>query len=92
MYTFYGNYYVSLCVYIVKSDYLCVYIVICDYLCLFLINVLLSHIIFDRLHCYEVTLVKKYKPFLQKKETKIFDENRLTRKLIPSQRKKARAF
>ena len=31
MYTFYGNYYVYLCVYIVMSDYLCVYIVMCDY-------------------------------------------------------------
>ena len=49
MYTFYGNYYVYLCVYIVMGDYLCVfvhiyaylciYIVMCDYLCLFLINV-----------------------------------------------------
>ena len=49
MYTFYGNYYVYLCVYIVISDYLCVfmciyvhlcvYIVMGDYLCLFLINV-----------------------------------------------------
>ena len=38
MYTFYGNYYVYLCVYIVMSDYLCVYIVMCDYLCLFLIK------------------------------------------------------
>ena len=39
MYTFYGNYYVYLCVYIVMSDYLCVYIVMRDYLCLFLTNV-----------------------------------------------------
>ena len=31
MYTFYGNCYVYLCVYIVMSDYLCVYIVMCDY-------------------------------------------------------------
>ena len=38
MYTFYGNYYVHLCVYIVMSDYLCVYTVMYDYLCLFLIN------------------------------------------------------
>ena len=48
MYTFYGNYYVYLCVYIVMSDYLCVFIciyaylcvykVMCDYSCLFLIN------------------------------------------------------
>ena len=31
MYTFYGNYYVYLCVYIVISDYLYVYIVMRDY-------------------------------------------------------------
>ena len=41
MYTFYGNYYVYLCVYIVMSDYLCVYIVMRDYLYLFLINVII---------------------------------------------------
>ena len=29
---------VSLCVYVVMSDYLCVYIVMCDYLCLILIK------------------------------------------------------
>ena len=34
MYTFYGNYYVYLCVYIVMSDCLCVYIIMHDYLCL----------------------------------------------------------
>ena len=39
MYTFYDNYCVYLCVYIVMGDYLCVYIVMDDYLCLFLINV-----------------------------------------------------
>ena len=39
MNTFYGNYYLYLCVYVVIRDYLCVYIVIGDYLCLFLINV-----------------------------------------------------
>ena len=38
MYTFYGNYFVYLCVYIVMSDYLYAYIVMCDYLCLFLIK------------------------------------------------------
>ena len=32
MYTFYDNYYVYLCVYIVMHDYLCVYIVMCGYL------------------------------------------------------------
>ena len=49
MHTFYGNYYMYLCVYIVMGDYLCiftciyvnlcVYIVMVDYLCLFSINV-----------------------------------------------------
>ena len=39
MYTFYSNYYVYLCAYIVMGDYLCVYIAMCDYLCLFSINV-----------------------------------------------------
>ena len=49
MHTFYGNYYVCSCVYIVMGDYLCVfvciYVYLCvyiamgDYLCLFLINV-----------------------------------------------------
>ena len=34
MYTFYGNYYVYLCVYIVMNYYLCVYIIMHDYLCL----------------------------------------------------------
>ena len=37
MYTFYGNYYVYLCVYIVMSDYLCVYIVMRDYLCVYIL-------------------------------------------------------
>ena len=41
MYTFYGNYYVYLCVYIVMCDYLCVHIVMRDYLFLFLINVII---------------------------------------------------
>ena len=49
---------------------------------------LLSHIIF-KLHCYEVTLVKKCnKPSLQKSETKIFDQKRFHKKLVPSQREK----
>ena len=39
MYTFYGNYYVYLYVYIVMSDYLCAYILMGDYLCLFLTDV-----------------------------------------------------
>ena len=38
MYTFYGNYYVYLCVYIVMSDCLCVYVLMGYHLCLFLIN------------------------------------------------------
>ena len=50
---------------------------------------LLSHIIIERLHCYEVTLVKKYKKtLLQKIETKIFDQKRFHKKLVPSQREK----
>ena len=52
------------------------------------IEQLFSHIIFDWLHCSEVTLVKKYKPSLQKKGTKIFDERRSTKKPVPSQREK----
>ena len=49
---------------------------------------LLSHIIF-KLHCYEVTLVKKCnKPSLQKSETKIFDQKRFHKKLVPSQQEK----
>ena len=36
MYTFYGNYFVHLCVYIAMSDHLYVYIVMRDYLCLLL--------------------------------------------------------
>ena len=31
MYTFYGNEYVYLCVYIVMCDYLCAYLVMSDY-------------------------------------------------------------
>ena len=32
MYTFYGNYYVYLCVYIVMRDYLCLFLINCDYI------------------------------------------------------------
>ena len=47
---------------------------------------LLFHIIFELLHCYEVTFVKKYnKPLFQKSETKIFDLKRFHKKLVPSQ-------
>ena len=47
---------------------------------------LLSHITFEPLHCYEVTLVKKYnKPLFQKSQTKTFDLKRLHKKLVPSQ-------
>ena len=50
---------------------------------------LLSQIIFERLHCYEVTLVKKYnKTLFKKSETKIFDQKRFHKKLVPSQREK----
>ena len=42
---------------------------------------LLSHIMLERLHCYEVTLVNKYyKPLLQKSETRIFDQTRFHKK------------
>ena len=44
---------------------------------------LLYNIIFGRLHCYEVTLVKKCdKPLLQKSGTKIFDQNRFIKNLL----------
>ena len=50
---------------------------------------LLSHIIFERLHCGEVTLVKKdNKTLLQKTETKIFDQQRFHKKLVSSQQEK----
>ena len=50
---------------------------------------LLSHMIFERLHCCKVTLVKKYnKPLLQKSETKIFDQKRFHKRLVPSQLEK----
>ena len=42
MYTFYGNYFVYLCVYIVMSDYLYVYIVMRDYLCLYIFTICLK--------------------------------------------------
>ena len=49
----------------------------------------LSHIISERLHCYEVTLVKRYnKSLLQKSETKTFDQKRFQKKLVPSQQEK----
>ena len=49
----------------------------------------LSHIIFEQLHSYEVTLVKKYnKPLLQKSEIKVFDQKRFHKKLVPSNEKK----
>ena len=50
---------------------------------------LLSNIIFRWLHCYGVTLVKKYKkPLLQKCETKNFKQKRFHKKLVQSQREK----
>ena len=36
MHTFYGNYYVYLCVYIALGDYLCVFMCIYVYLCVFM--------------------------------------------------------
>ena len=50
--------------------------------------------IYGRLHCYKVTLVKAYnKPLLQETETKIFDQSRFHKKLNKCQRvKKVQAF
>ena len=49
---------------------------------------LLYQIIFGRLHCYEVTLVKKCnKPLLQKSETKIFDQKRFIKNLLKGSEK-----
>ena len=54
---------------------------------------LLSHMIFERLHCCKVTLVKKYnKPLLQKSETKIFDQKRFIKDLFQVNQKKTSAF
>ena len=47
-----------------------------------------SNVIFDRLHCYEVTLVNNCKTLLQKSETKIFKQKRLTEKLVRSKQEK----
>ena len=48
--------------------------------------------IFERLHCYEITPVKKYnKPLLQKNKTKIFDQkifHELVYDLLKSNEKK----
>ena len=44
---------------------------------------LLYQIIFGRLHCYDITLVKKCnKPLLQKSETKVFDQKRFIKNLL----------
>ena len=44
---------------------------------------LLYQIIFGRLHCYEVTLVKKCnKLLLRKSQTKVFDQTRFIKKLL----------
>ena len=44
---------------------------------------LLYHILFGRLHCYEVTLVKMCnKSILQKSETKIFNQKRFIKNLF----------
>ena len=49
----------------------------------------MSHIIFRWLHCYGVTLVKKYKkPLLQKSETKNFKQKGFHKKLVQSQPEK----
>ena len=45
--------------------------------------------IFERLNCYEVTLVKNYnKPLIQKSETKIFKQKRFHKTLVQSKRVK----
>ena len=56
------------------------------------IEQLLSHIIFDRLHCYEVTLLKKYKPSLQKKETDFRRQKTDQKTCSKSMRKKLGRF
>ena len=44
---------------------------------------LLYQIILGRLHCYEVTLIKKWnKPLLQKSERKAFDQKRFIKNLL----------
>ena len=54
---------------------------------------LLSHIIFDWPHCYEVTLVKKYEPLLQKKRNKGFRPKKIDQKACSkSTRKKLGSF
>ena len=45
LYTFYGNYCVYLCVYIVIGDYLCVYIVMYNYLSVYIVMCILLYII-----------------------------------------------
>ena len=43
----------------------------------------------ERLHCYEITVVKGYKkPLLQKSETKIIDQKRFHKKFVQNQRVK----
>ena len=54
---------------------------------------LLSQTIFEWLHCYAVTLAKKFnKPLLQKREIKIFKLKWFHKKLIQIQREKNSSF
>ena len=44
---------------------------------------------FERLHYYEVILIKKYnKPLLQKSEAKVFKQKEIHKNLVQSQRAK----
>ena len=55
----------------------------------FPVFVTLNSWLFGQLLCYEVTLVKKCnKPLLQKSETKVFDQKKIYKKLVESQREK----
>ena len=61
----------------------------CNLVCLAFTEQLLYQIIFGQLHCYEVTLVKKCnKPLLLKSETKVFNQKKIYKKLVESQREK----
>ena len=54
---------------------------------------LLYQIIFGRLHCYEVTLLKKCnKPLLQKTETEVFDQKRFIKNLLIVSKKNNSGF
>ena len=65
MYTFYGDYYVYLYVYIIMCNYLCVYLVMCDYLCVYkLMGVYLcAYIVIDD-YIFFTTYLKSTKRFM----------------------------